>query len=128
MNEASAKQRVDRWLWCARMFRTRTLAAKAITAGPVRVNGERVVKPAFGVVPGDVITFARGRRIMTVRIAALATRRGPASEAQTLYEDLTPPAEPAETRIEMKPAERDAGSGRPTKKERRSLNRLRAVD
>ena len=125
MTETPTKQRLDRWLWCARMFKTRTLSAKAVTAGPVRVNEVRIGKPAFGVTPGDVITFVRARQIMTVRIEALADRRGSAPEAQTLYEDLTPPPPKVEDKDQtIVQARREPGAGRPTKKERRSLTRL----
>lgn len=125
MTDTPAKQRLDRWLWCARMFKTRTLSAKAVTTGPVRVNEVRINKPAFGVAPGDVITFVRARQIITVRIKAMADRRGPAPEAQTLYEDLTPPPPKIEDKYQpIVQARREPGSGRPTKKERRSLTRL----
>jgi len=88
------KLRLDKWLWQARFFKTRSLAAKTVAAGQVRVNAERVSKPAAGVGPGDVLTFPQGRRIRVVRIVALAARRGPAPEAQALYDDLTPAETP----------------------------------
>ena len=120
------KLRLDKWLWQARFFKTRSLAAKQISAGRVRVNGTRVSKPAFSVTPGDVLTFAQAREIRVVRIIALGTRRGPAPEAQALYEDLTekpdppPIAQPAPPRF-------DSG-GRPDKRQRRALERLRRRD
>ena len=89
----------------ARFFRTRSLASRAVQAGSIRVNGERVTKPARSVGIGDVLTFPQGRVIRVVRVAGFAPRRGPASEAQTLYADLSP-----------EPASREA---RPDRNERR---------
>jgi ribosome-associated heat shock protein Hsp15 len=80
--------RLDKWLWQARFFKSRSLSAAAVEQGGVRVNGQRVAKPAHGLRPGDVLTFAQGGRIRVVRMRALADRRGPASEAQALYDDL----------------------------------------
>lgn len=111
------KLRLDKWLWHARFFKTRTLAAKQVSGGHVRVNGERTVKPAHGITPGDVLAFAQERRARVIKIVELGARRGPASEAQALYEDLAPP-EPHEP-----PPER-VGE-RPTKKDRRALDALR---
>jgi len=83
--------RLDKWLWQARFFKSRTLAAEVVAAGRVRLNGQPVAKPAHGVGPGDVLTFAQGSAIRVVRVVAAGTRRGPASEAQSLYSDLTGP-------------------------------------
>jgi len=112
--------RLDKWLWHARFFKTRTLAAKIIASGGVRVNGNRVAKPAVSVRPGDALTFAQGDRIRVVVILAIGTRRGPAPEAQALYEDRSPP--PPE-RGPKAPAY--DGGGRPSKKDRRALQILR---
>lgn len=81
--------RLDKWLWQARFFKTRGLAARAVAAGCVRVNAHRVTKPATTVGVGDGLTFVQAGRVRVVRIAALGERRGPALEAQTLYVDLT---------------------------------------
>ena len=86
--------RLDKWLWHARFFKSRSLAAGAVTHGRMRLNGQIVSKPAPPVRTDDVLTFALGRRIVVVRILAPGTRRGPAPEARTLYEDLSPPAPP----------------------------------
>ncbi|MGB3553442.1 MAG: RNA-binding S4 domain-containing protein [Jannaschia sp.] len=95
MNEGSpVRQRLDKWLWQARFFKTRTLAARVVTDGRVRLNGARITKPATGVAPGDTLTFPQGDRIRVVEIGALADRRGPATEAQALYTDHTPPPVP----------------------------------
>ena len=80
--------RLDKWLWQARFFKTRTLAATIATKGKVRVNRMLVVKPHYKVRPGDVLTFAQGHDIRIIRVVALGERRGPAPEARTLYEDI----------------------------------------
>ncbi len=111
------KLRLDKWLWQARFFKTRTLAAKQVSGGLVRVNGQRVAKPAFAIGFGDVLTFAQSRQIRIVRVEALGTRRGPASEAQALYTDLSPPESP-------QPRPERVGA-RPTKRDRRALTAFR---
>jgi len=79
-------ERIDKWLWHARFFKTRPLAQAAVSAGRVRRNGVRVEKPGLDVKLGDILTIARGRDVAVVRVLACGTRRGPASEAQGLYE------------------------------------------
>ncbi|SFP71266.1 RNA-binding S4 domain-containing protein [Tranquillimonas alkanivorans] len=113
MTEPRPTIRLDKWLWFARFFKTRGLATKQVAAGHVRVNSARVDKPSSAVGAGDVLTFPQGRRIRVVRILALGERRGPAPEAQALYDDLTPD-EP-----DVPPNPRFEGKGRPTKKDRR---------
>jgi ribosome-associated heat shock protein Hsp15 len=81
--------RLDKWLWQARFFKTRPLAAELAEKGRIRINRVPVNKPHYRLRPGDVLTFPQGRTIRVVRVLALGSRRGPASEAQTLYEDLT---------------------------------------
>jgi len=114
--------RLDKWLWYARFFKTRTLATALCRASKVRVNKAVVDKPHLALRPGDVLTFPMGRRVRVVRVVATGTRRGPAVEAQTLYEDLTPAASPA---AGENVAPRPLGAGRPTKRERRALDRWR---
>ena len=116
MTAPGEKLRLDKWLWHARFFKTRSLAAREVSAGHVRVNGEKTEKPARNVSPGDVLTFAQARRVRVVRIEILGTRRGPAPEAQTLYTDLSPETEkdPENPGFE--------GKGRPTKRYRRTLD------
>lgn len=113
MDDGRATIRLDKWLWQARMFRSRSLAARQVADGRVRVNGARVTKPATAVTTGDTLTFARTGQVMVLRIAALGSRRGPAAEARTLYEDLSPPVTP-----------RDGGP-RPTGKDRRAIDSFR---
>ena len=120
--------RIDKWLWHARLFKTRTLAQTQVTTGKIRVNSERISKPNRTVKAGDVLTFVKADRVRVIKITSIASRRGPASEAQTLYNDLSP--EPAKTsktdpNIPAPVASRDRGSGRPTKRERRNTDRLR---
>ncbi len=118
-------QRVDKWLWRARFFKTRTLAAKICSGGRVRSGGATVAKAHHLVRVGDVLTFAQGRYIRVIKVLALGTRRGPATEARALYEDPKPP----ETSQAMPPplgGRRPAGAGRPTKRERRRIDHLRS--
>ncbi|MGA0540153.1 RNA-binding S4 domain-containing protein [Neotabrizicola sp. VNH66] len=83
--------RIDKWLWQARFFKSRTLAAEMVETGHVRVNGTPVARPSREVGPGDTLTFPQGRNIRLIRILETGVRRGPASEAQTLFLDLDAP-------------------------------------
>jgi len=78
--------RIDKWLFHARFYRTRAMANAAASGGKVRLNGVRVEKPAQMLKPGDILTLGRGSEIVALRVLALAERRGPAPEAQRLYE------------------------------------------
>lgn len=91
---AALRLRLDKWLWQARFFKSRSLAAEVIEAGSVRVNGTRVSRPGRDVGEGDTLTFPQGGRIRVVRVLALGLRRGPAPEAQALYLDLDASAAP----------------------------------
>ena len=115
------EQRLDKWLWCARVTKTRSSAARLIADGKVRINGDRVVKPSRLVHAGDVITSAHSGRLTILRVIAIAERRGPASVAQTLYEDLTPRDMPAQGA----PARLARAGKRPTKRDRRRLEAFR---
>ena len=114
------RQRIDKWLFFARVAKSRSLAAKLAATGHVRVNREKVVQASHPVKPGDVLTITLDRRVLVYKILDSGVRRGPAAEARTLYEDLTPAAEQAPV---ASPA-REPGAGRPTKKERRAIDRL----
>ncbi|WP_240549545.1 RNA-binding S4 domain-containing protein [Devosia salina] len=124
------KERLDRFLFFSRAVKSRTLAQKIIESGAVRVNSEKTERTDFKVGAGDVLTMSLHNRIVVWRILDCGTRRGPASEAQGLYEDMSPPPVP---RAELSPydaaiAQRPSGAGRPTKKERRDTDRLRGED
>ena len=95
--DAPERQRLDRWLWFARMFKSRTLAQKFVASGAVRIDKEKVSSPDYRVGPGMVLTFVLHQRIRVLRILSAGTRRGPAPEAQALYEDLSPEHIPPET-------------------------------
>lgn len=123
-------QRIDKWLWFARFAKTRTLAAGLVSTGRIRVNRSKVSKPSTMIKPGDVITATIGRRIRVIKIVDVGSRRGPAPEAMCLYEDLTPPVDtpisgPGEPRRDSTFGARVPGTGRPTKRDRRLIDRWR---
>ena len=121
-------QRLDKWLWFARFFKSRPLASRFCASGRLRINGASVNKAHHGVRLGDVLTFPKGPHIRVIEVLDLGVRRGPAVEARTLYDDLEPP--PARRTVAKPPpvARRVPGSGRPTKAERRATDRLREGD
>ncbi|HUN47281.1 MAG TPA: RNA-binding S4 domain-containing protein [Stellaceae bacterium] len=116
--------RLDKWLWFARFFKSRARAAALCEAGLLRRNHVVVRKAHQPVRPGDVLTFPQGAQIRVVRVLALAGRRGPAGAARLLYDDLAPPPAAAPPSEPAAPAVRAPGSGRPTKRERRAIDRL----
>lgn len=109
------------------MVRTRSAAAALANDGHVRLNGERVTAASRPVKPGDVVTVALERIVRIMKVTGFAERRGDADAARVLYEDLTPRPVPSAGAAEQ-PFERDAGSGRPTKQERRAIDRLLRQD
>lgn len=128
--EPVRKERLDKFLFFSRALKSRTLAQKVIETGAIRVNSERTDRSDLKVGAGDVLTMSLHGRIVVWRILDCGSRRGPATEAQGLYEDLSPPTLP---KAELSPydaaiAQRGEGAGRPTKKERRDTDRLRAED
>jgi ribosome-associated heat shock protein Hsp15 len=117
------RQRIDKWLWHARVVRTRSAAAALAGSGHIRLNGQRVGAPSQPVRAGDVVTVALDRSLRILKVLGFSERRGSPSDARRLCEDLQPwpsprPAEPA--------AARDPGAGRPTKQERRARDRFTA--
>ncbi len=118
------KLRLDKWLWHGRFFKTRSLAASVVSEHGVRINGTRTEKRSALVSPGDVLTFSQGRSVRVIRVEALGQRRGPASEAQTLYTDLSPPEVNSGNDIPKNP--KFDGKGRPTKRDRRILDLSRS--
>jgi ribosome-associated heat shock protein Hsp15 len=116
--------RIDKYLWAARFFKTRALAAEALQAGRVSVNGERA-KPARDVKPGDLLEVRRPPFEHAVKVLALSDRRGPAAEAQKLYEETAESrARRAALAAELRSMPPPVFKGRPTKKDRRALERF----
>lgn len=123
--------RLDKWLFFARFCKSRQVAAALCESGRLRVGGAIVSKPHYKLRVGDVLTFPQGRFIRVVRVEALGSRRGPASEAATLYEDLSPPGQQAPLPAKPQPAvpaRREPGAGRPTKRERRRIEQFRGEE
>jgi ribosome-associated heat shock protein Hsp15 len=124
MNEKLASVRLDKWLWAARFFKTRSLATQEIGKGRVQVNGQ-VAKPARDLKPGDVVELRQGHVLRTFRVAALSEVRGPAPVAQALYEEtpesITRRDEAARQRRETPEPALAIEQGRPTKRDRRKL-------
>jgi len=117
-DESTPTIRVDKWLWYARFLKSRSLASRFVSDGNLRIDGERSAKPSRTVKPGDVLTFPQGAHIRVIKILDIGKRRGPAPEAQALYEDLAPP--------EHKPRVKEVRTGpRPTKRDRRDMERYR---
>ena len=119
------RQRLDKWLWHARVVKARTSAAALVESGHVRLNGVREKSPGHAVKAGDVVTIALDRNVRVLKVIGYAERRGSAETVRALYEDLTPPPAP---RTEAISGEREEGSGRPTKRERREIDRLQGRD
>jgi ribosome-associated heat shock protein Hsp15 len=129
-------QRVDKWLWFARVTKTRTMASDLVQSGKVRLNKVRVEKPSQLVRVGDVLTVTVARHVRLLKVAGLGVRRGPSATAQALFEELTaapdalkPSAQsslqfPSWQQNKVGPGQRAPGSGRPTKRERREIDRL----
>ncbi len=113
--------RIDVWVWAVRLFKTRGIAADAVRAGHVKLNGASV-KPAAQVVPGDTVRVWKDHREMTLEVLATVRKRVGAPVARCCYADHSPPPPPKEVLASM--PVRDRGAGRPTKKERRELDRL----
>lgn len=127
ISEVPAKLRADKWLWFARVVKTRTLAQTLIKTGKVRVNGTKITSPSFGVAVGDALTITLVRQIKIYQVEQLGTRRGPSLEAQSLFIDLSPVvAKPNRAEVPARQAVREEGAGRPTKKQRRAISRFRA--
>ncbi|MBI1396332.1 MAG: RNA-binding protein [Betaproteobacteria bacterium] len=125
-----ARVRIDKWLWAARFFKTRSLASTAVEGGKVQVGGERV-KPARALKVGDQLSVRIGPYQWSITVCALSDRRGPAPEARKLYVESEESRVARETLAARIRAERPANPlhrGRPTKKARRELDRLQDVD
>ena len=112
------RQRIDKWLWHARLVRTRTAAAALADGGRVRLNGARIAAASRKVAPGDVVTIAFDP-VRVWKVLGFSERRGSAESARGLYEDLSP-----KPRAREPAPRRDPGAGRPTKRDRRAIDRL----
>ena len=124
---ADGPVRVDTWLWCVRVFKTRAAAKEACLKGRVRIDDEPV-KPARRVRPGEVVEARRGDRRFVLVVVETPSRRLSATKAAESYEDRSPPPDPRPTpgvAPALPPGQRDRGAGRPTKKDRRAIDRLR---
>ena len=127
LGDPTGRNRLDKWLWFARIVRSRTLAQTLIKQGKVRLNTHKVVSPSQAVTADDVLTVTLDRAIKVLKIRAPGTRRGPAPEARLLYDDLSPPVPKRDPLLRpLKQAVRGEGAGRPTKKERREMDRFRS--
>lgn len=125
-SEDHSSVRVDKWLWAARFFKTRSLAAEAVSGGKVHLNGQRI-KPAKDINPGDELRITRGNEELTVVVRALSHQRGPAKIAATLYEETEASRAAREANREMRrftAQGMQAPAGRPSKKDRRKIIRF----
>lgn len=120
----AARQRIDKWLFFARVAKSRSLAQTLVSGGKVTVNGQRIAQASVQVKPGDMIAVTLERRDIVLKVIAPGDRRGPYEEAKLLYEDLSPPPPPKDTLTPFEQAQRAVGTGRPEKKDRRAIDRL----
>ena len=118
------RQRIDKWLWHARLVRTRTAAAALAASGHVRLNGERVTGASRAVRLGDVVTVALDRAVRVLKVVGFAERRGSAEAARALCENVAAARNETDARASLPPVLREAGAGRPTKRERRAIERF----
>ncbi|MFN3636173.1 MAG: RNA-binding S4 domain-containing protein [Rhizobium rhizophilum] len=123
-SQSGSRQRIDKWLFFARVAKSRSLAQDRVTAGHVSVNGQKIRQVSYQVKPGDRLDIAMPERDLVLVVKLPGERRGPYEEAKLLYEDLTPPSE-KKPFSPSEPGVRAPGAGRPTKKERRALDDLR---
>ncbi|KQV20396.1 RNA-binding protein [Rhizobium sp. Root1203] len=119
-----SRQRIDKWLFFTRMVKSRSLAQSRIQSGHVRINGERVAQPSHMVKTGDKVELSLDRRDVVLIVKSGGERRGPFEEARLLYDDLTPPPDETKRLSAFEQATRAAGTGRPTKKQRRAIDKL----
>ncbi|HET9700875.1 MAG TPA: RNA-binding S4 domain-containing protein [Burkholderiales bacterium] len=127
MFEPLTAVRIDKWLWAARFYKTRSLAQQAVEGGRVKLNGERV-KPAREVKPGDLLAVSIGELEWQLTVTGLAERRGSADLARRLYRESDESCARRQAMAEMRrftPEPSQAIKGRPTKRERRALERMR---
>lgn len=124
MTEENEKLRIDKWLWAARFFKTRSLAVEAVESGKVTMNEARI-KPAKAIGAGDHLVIRLGQYQFEVEVLGLSNRRGPAPEAQKLYrESEASKARRAEIAANLKALPQPTFKGRPTKRDRREIERF----
>lgn len=124
MSTTSTSVRIDKWLWAARFFKTRSLATDAVDGGKVRLNGERI-KPARGIKPGETLDIDNGSTEWEVEVLALSETRGSATVAQTLYVETAQSIAKRQQKSEQRKFFQEPGEaikGRPTKRDRRKLD------
>jgi ribosome-associated heat shock protein Hsp15 len=114
--------RIDKWLFYARIVKSRSLAAKLVQSGRVRINGAKIDQASRHVGESDVLTITLDRVVRVLKVAAVGDRRGPFEEARLLYEDMSPQPSTDRSSRPAAAATREPGSGRPTKRERRQLD------
>ena len=118
------KIRLDTWLWYARFYKSRSLSSKAILSGKLRVNSNKTMKPASKVKTNDVLTINLVHMVRIIQVQSLGHRRGPASEAQQLYKDLSGNTSGASSIKNVSEKPRKETNKRPTKKDRRILDKI----
>jgi ribosome-associated heat shock protein Hsp15 len=123
-----APQRIDKWLFFARLNKSRTLAQAQISSGNVAINGQKIRQPSALVRPGDRVEIKQQHRDLILIVQKSGERRGPYEEARLLYEDISPPPVPQDKFLNLASAQREPGAGRPTKRDRRLLDRLMDSD
>ena len=118
------KIRLDTWLWYARFYKSRSLSSKAILSGKVRVNSNKIIKPASKVKINDVLTINHVNTVRIIQIQSIGARRGPASEAQALYNDFSRDVTAASKIKDVSEKFKKDTNKRPTKKDRRILDKI----
>ena len=118
------KIRLDIWLWYARFYKSRSLSSKAILSGKLRVNSIKIIKPASKVKINDVLTINHVNTVRIIQIQSIGARRGPASEAQALYKDLSEDVTAASKIKDISEKSKKDKNKRPTKKDRRILDKI----
>ena len=124
-----AKMRIDKWLWCARFFKTRSLATQSVDSGKVKLDAQRI-KPAREISPGNRLTIQVGDFVWEIAVLGLSAHRGPAPMAQTLYRETEASQLRRQQLILAYQANREPGAqlkGRPTKRDRRQIKRFERV-
>jgi ribosome-associated heat shock protein Hsp15 len=121
----AARQRIDKWLFFTRVAKSRSLAQALVSGGKVAVNGQRIAQSSVQVKAGDMVAVTLERRDVVLKVVGPGDRRGPYEEARLLYEDLSPPPPPRDAFTPFEQAQRAVGAGRPEKKDRRAIDRLK---